>query len=137
MAKIEIQSKDYPSVKPKFDELVVGAQYPLQVTLNHNFKPGLVLPIIGVYDTIERGTDHVLTLQSEQQAWDLVGQLAHLAHLHKRDSIATISTGSEAQAEAPAGAEAPAPESEAQPAEKPAAPAASNKRNAGKDEVKV
>ena len=99
MAKIEVGLKDSLNPKPKVDALVSGQDYPFQVALNHERKPGVVLPIIGVYDIIPKGTDYVITLQSYQQAWDLVAQMAHIADLFKKEQIAVITVAS---AEAPA-----------------------------------
>ncbi|WP_313453302.1 hypothetical protein [Stutzerimonas nitrititolerans] len=91
MGKIEVTPSDAENVKNKVDSLVgKNAKYPIQVTLNHKRKPGVVLPIIGVNDILAPDADHKITLWSYQQAWDLVSQIAHIANLFKIEKAATI-----------------------------------------------
>lgn len=120
MRKIDVCAADRLDWREKVETLVGKegeTQFPVQVTLHHVHKPGVVIPLIEVYEDMPAGIDLTIPLRSYVHAWNLVGQLAHIAFVFGLEKIATVSCGDPATAQS----QPPAVADEQKPAGKKAA----------------
>lgn len=98
MAKIEIGQKDGDDPSAKVDQLVSGQEFPLQVTFKHAHRKGLVIPSAKHDGVILPGVDTALTLNSQEQAWEVVMDVAGIAEIWRNDALGTLTFKAPAKA---------------------------------------
>ena len=90
MAKIDIGQKDGIAPKAKVDQLVADQDYPLQVTFKHTHRKALVIPSAKHDGVILPNVDTVFTLNSYEQAWEVVMDVAGIAEIWRSDALGTL-----------------------------------------------
>lgn len=92
MAKIDIGQKDGYAPKVKVDQLVAGQEYPFQATFKHAHRKAVVIPSAKHDGVIPPKTDTTFTLNSYEQAWEVVMDIAGLAEIWRRDDFASLAS---------------------------------------------
>ena len=88
--KIEVGQKDGASPKAKVDALVAGQRYPFGLHFTNTHKRPLVVASANHGDVVNPGEEVVFTINSYEQAWGVVMDVAGMAETMRKDVLGTF-----------------------------------------------
>lgn len=88
--KIEVGQKDGAAPKAKVDALVAGQAYPFAANFSHTHKRPLVVASANYGDVVKPGEEAVFTINSYEQAWGVVMDVAGMAEVMRKDVLGTF-----------------------------------------------
>lgn len=88
--KIEVGQKDGNAPAAKVDALVAGQQYPFVLTFQNLHKRPVVVASANFGDAVPAQAEAVFTINSYEQAWGVVMDVAGMAEALKKDVLGTF-----------------------------------------------
>lgn len=88
--KIEVGKADGAAPKAKVDTLVSGQQYPFNLTFTNMHKRPVVVASANFGDVVAPGAEAVFTINSYEQAWGVVMDVAGMAEALDKEVLGTF-----------------------------------------------
>lgn len=88
--KIEVGKKDGAAPRAKVDALVSGQQYPFNLTFKNMHKRPVVVASANFGDVVASGAEAVFTINSYEQAWGVVMDVAGMAEALDKELLGTF-----------------------------------------------